>query len=257
VEIAEIIFTIGDPSQTADLSWDASLTRVFDDGTIESPPCDNTNDVQATEIALGTLLSDDAFLPVELVSFEAQADGTDALLQWATASETNNAGFNVEWRAATQPNAEEGAERQWLQVVWVEGAGTTEEAQLYRHRISGLEPGRHVFRLKQIDYDGTFEYSPEVEVAVEVGETFMLSRAYPNPFNPETSFRLAVAQAQAVTIEVYNVLGRRVEVLFDGEMAANQSRAFVWEAGDHPSGLYFIRSIGERFAETRQVTLVK
>ncbi|HMB92349.1 MAG TPA: T9SS type A sorting domain-containing protein, partial [Rhodothermales bacterium] len=109
----------------------------------------------------------------------------------------------------------------------------------------------------QIDYDGTFEYSPEVEVVVEMVETFALSAAYPNPFNPQTSFTVAVAQPQAVTIEVYNVLGRRVAVRFEGEMSADRTRTLVWEAGDRPSGLYFIRAVGERFNETRQVTLVK
>ncbi|HMB92339.1 MAG TPA: hypothetical protein VKP65_15915, partial [Rhodothermales bacterium] len=112
-EIAEVIFTIDHPSATAGLSWDASLTRVFDDGSLASPDapttCDDAVNVEATEIALGTLLGDDAFLPVELISFEGQADGSAVLLQWSTASETNNAGFTVEQRADTGSDAERDA----------------------------------------------------------------------------------------------------------------------------------------------------
>jgi hypothetical protein len=262
-EIAEVIFTIEDPSATAGLMWDASLTRVFDDGSLASPnpptTCDTATDVEATEIVLGTLLGDDAFLPVELTMFEAQADGRDVVLTWATASETNNAGFTVERRAGATSDAELEAvdAAQWSEVAWVEGAGTTEEAQTYTHRLTGLEPGRHVFRLKQIDYDGTFAYSPEIEVTVELAKRFALSAAYPNPFNPQTSFSLAVAQTQEVSVEVYNVLGRRVDVLHQGMMEAKQARSFVWEASSHPSGLYFIRVVGEQFVETRRVTLIK
>jgi hypothetical protein len=195
-------------------------------------------------------------LPVELIAFEALRDGDTVHLTWETASETNNAGFEIQ-RISKNVEADGHPPDVWQILDFVEGYGTTDEAQTYSYRVDELAPGTHRFRLKQIDYDGTHEYSPEVEVAVGVAGTYRMSAAYPNPFNPQTSFSLAVARAQQVEIAVYDVLGRRVEVLFDGEMAANQSRAFVWKARDRPSGLYFIRVIGERFAETRQVTLVK
>jgi hypothetical protein len=96
-----------------------------------------------------------------------------------------------------------------------------------------------------------------VEVALVVPGEYHLSPAYPNPFNPQTAFSLGVAQAQAVRVEAYDALGRRVAVLFDGTMAANQSRAFVFEAAALPSGLYVIRAAGERFVATQHVVLAK
>jgi hypothetical protein len=139
----------------------------------------------------------------------------------------------------------------------VEGQGTTEKAQNYTYRVRSLEPGRHVFRLKQIDFDGTFDYSPQVEVVVSVAGEYAMSQAYPNPFNPRTSVSLAVGRRQEVEARVFDILGRQVEVLWRGEMAAHASRAFVWEADRHPSGLYFIRVQGEHFIEMRRVMLVK
>lgn len=191
---------------------------------------------------------DTTLLPVELVAFEAVIDTDGVLLRWTTASETYNAGFEVQ-------HAAEGAG--WAVLGFVGGAGTTAAPQHYRYHAADVVPGRHRFRLKQIDYDGTFEYSPQVEVAIGVMGTHQLSAAYPNPFNPQTAFSLAVGQVQEVRIEVYDVLGRRVALLHEGTMQANASRMVVWEAGDRPGGLYFIRVLGERFAETRQVTLIK
>ncbi len=188
-------------------------------------------------------------LPVELTLFEALVDGEVVRLNWETASETNNAGFEIEHRRAENDA--------FVQLGFVEGFGTTLQPQSYRYPVAGLTVGSHVFRLKQVDYDGAFAYSPEVEVEITMAEAYQLSAAYPNPFNPETTFTLAVGQAQAVSVEVFNVLGQRVAVLHRGEVAANVSRVFRWEAGDHPSGLYFIRVAGAQFAETRQVMLMK
>jgi hypothetical protein len=91
-------------------------------------------------------------LPVELTSFEAQADGDAVVLRWTTLTETNNAGFEVEQRTDST----------WTQVGFAEGFGTTTEPRAYVYRIEAVAPGLHGFRLKQIDYDGGFAYSPEV-----------------------------------------------------------------------------------------------
>ena len=199
-----------------------------------------------------TLGSSSTPLPVELTSFEATVDGFAVLLRWQTASETNNAGFEV------QRSRDEGQEEgDWQVLGFVEGAGTTAEPQDYTYRVAEVASGTHRFRLKQIDFDGAFDYSPEVEVAIAVPGDYLLTPAYPNPFNPQTQFSLGVARAQDVRIEVFDALGRRVDVLFDGPMASNQSRAFVFDAAMLPSGLYVIRVGGERFVETQHVVLVK
>ena len=187
-------------------------------------------------------------LPVELTRFEALQHAGGVALTWATASEWNNAGFEIQRQAAA------GA---FETLGFVAGNGTTNEPQTYGYRVEALPPGRHVFRLKQVDFDGAFEYSPEVEVAVELTQRFALSEAYPNPFNPATQFTLAVDRRQTVSVEVFNLLGQRVRTLFAGTLEANAPRTFTFDARDLPSGLYLYRVSGETFAATRQMTLLK
>lgn len=86
---------------------------------------------------------------------------------------------------------------------------------------------------------------------------FVLSSAYPNPFNPQTSFTLRVEERQDVKVEVFNLLGRPVKILFEGTMDADETRTFTFEAGDLPSGIYLYRVRGEEFTATRQMTLLK
>ena len=159
-------------------------------------------------------------IPVELTHVGAQVDGRDVTLTWETASETNNAGFEVQMRQGES----------WSPLGFVGGHGTTTEAQAYAFQVRDLLPGTYTFRLKQIDFDGAFEYSPEVEAGVSVPTTHLLTQAYPNPFNPQARFDLAVAQSQHVDIALYNVLGQRVASVFNGPMEANQTRTFTLDA---------------------------
>ena len=191
-------------------------------------------------------------LPVELISFDAVVDGADVLLAWETASELNNAGFEIQGIST-----DEDVSSWWEVMGFVEGHGTTEMPQSYRYRVEDLDPGRYTFRLKQIDYDGTFEYHPEVEVLVELPEAYALSAAYPNPFNPQAQFRLSVGQRQHVTVEVYNALGQAVAVLFEGMMEASITRTFTIDGSALQSGVYLYRVTGKTFSESRTVMLVK
>jgi hypothetical protein len=200
-------------------------------------------------------------LPVELVAFEALSDGAGAVrLHWTTASETNNAGFEVQHLAGgdgAHASAEDGQATAWQRLGWVDGHGTTAEAQRYTYRTDDLVPGTHRFRLKQIDYDGAFEYSPEVEVIVGLHRSHVVERAYPNPFNPEATLRFAVQREQPVTVSLYDALGRQVAVPFDGVARAGQMQRVTIDGSALPSGLYLVRVRGERFVETRTLTLVR
>ena len=205
----------------------------------------------ATNGANSNFFVDDVVLlskvPVELVGFNATVSGMDVHLDWQTASETNNAGFEVQ----TQDG------ENWNALAWVEGHGTTTEAQTYTYTADDLGVGTHTFRLKQIDFDGAFEYHGNVEVTVETPGTHLISSAYPNPFNPQSQFTLAVAQDQIVTAEIYNTLGQRVAVLFEGTVEANQSQLVTIDGAGLASGMYVVRVIGERFSDAISVTLLK
>lgn len=189
-------------------------------------------------------------LPVELVAFTATADGEAAVLRWETASETNNAGFEVQHRQ-DQP----GQEPLWQPLGFVEGTGTTAAAQAYTFRTAGLAPGRHVFRLRQVDYDGAFAYSPEVEATV-APTALALEAAYPNPFNPETMIAFDLPAPAEVAVEVFDGLGRRVAVLARGPYAAGRHE-LRWQAAGLPSGVYLVRMAAAGQVRTQTVTILR
>ena len=186
-------------------------------------------------------------VPVELDSFDSRVDGSSIILNWSTASETNNAGFELQKLTGES----------WDALGWVEGHGTTTEAQSYTFTAHGLHVGTHVFRLKQIDFDGEFEYHGNVEATIGTPGSHLITSAYPNPFNPQSQFTLAVATDQRVTAALFNTLGQRVAVLFDGMVVANQVRSVSIDGAGLPSGLYVVRVNGERFSDALRVTLLK
>ncbi|MEM6335008.1 MAG: T9SS type A sorting domain-containing protein [Bacteroidota bacterium] len=201
-------------------------------------------------------LEESSPLPVELTAFDATHDAPGSLaLSWATATETNNAGFAVE--RALDVAGGRVARSGWMEVGFVGGVGTTTEAQAYSYRISDLEPGRYQLRLRQVDFDGTFSYSPVVEATVEVPGQVFFSAPAPNPFTSRTRLRLATSSDQTVRVEVFDALGRPVAMLFEGHVQADLASELTLEAGDLPAGTYLIRATGETFVETQRVTLVR
>ena len=194
-------------------------------------------------------------LPVELVSFEAKRHSDAVALQWTTATEQGNTGFEVHHRRVERENAPGGAT--WETVAFVEGAGTTQEVQTYHHRIAELDPGRHAFRLKQVDYDGQASFSSEVEVAIELPSAHAVSALHPNPFSSQASFTLAVRQTQTVRVDVFDLLGRRIATLYDDVLPAEHVERFHLDGSAWPSGTYLVRTSGDHFAETHRVMLVK
>ncbi len=185
-------------------------------------------------------------LPVELISFTGLVDGNDAVLSWETASETNNAGFEVQRFGGSG----------WQQVGYVTGAGTTTEAQSYVFSVQGLAPGSHQFRLKQIDFDGTFAFSPTVIVAIQAGPRPQLIDAHPNPFKPRTTIRFSVPEQGPVSVKVYDVMGRLVAELHDGTLPAGIHNV-AWDASGMASGVYFYRMQAGNFVESKRMMLLQ
>ncbi len=188
-------------------------------------------------------------LPVELTTFDATLDNRDVLLRWATASETNNAGFEVQMR-----NKPEAA---FTPLDFVDGHGTTPEAQDYTYRVPNLAPDTYAFRLKQIDFDGASELSPEVEITVTLTDAYALSEAYPNPVRHEAELALSMREAQHVRADVFDMLGRRVATLHDGVLDANRVHPIRIDTDRLSSGLYLVRVTGERFTDTRRIVVAR
>jgi hypothetical protein len=191
----------------------------------------------------------EADLPVELAHFGATVDGEDLVLEWITASETNNAGFTVEHRLAD--------EAIFREVGFVDGAGTSLDSKSYSFRIVDPGPGRHAVRLKQIDFDGTVTFSPQVLASIEVPGDYFLTAAYPNPLTTSATVEFAVPSAQKVRLELIDVQGRPVRTIFDGRLDANARRSVSIDAVGLASGTYFLRMNGERFQTSQTVTVAK
>jgi hypothetical protein len=189
-------------------------------------------------------------LPVELSSFVGRQIGGGAVrLQWRTQSETNNAGFAVEQRPDAGP---------FRQVAFVPGVGTTSRPQDYRHRVEGVRPGTHVFRLRQVDHDGSFAYSKPVRVQVNVEGAVWMQGPAPNPSRGRVRLELAVETAQQVVVETYDLLGRRVHRAVQA-LPAHRMIPLDLDFGELrlPSGPYFVHVRGETFSETKRVILLR
>jgi hypothetical protein len=198
-----------------------------------------------------TLATVEGNLPVELVSFTGVALGSMVKLQWATASEVGNAGYEIEGHRSQVTG------QSWHNLGFVAGHGTTDRPQSYTFRVEGLVPGKHRFRLKQIDYDGTFEYSPVIEVAVNVPGTHFVGEVYPNPAGGLASFEVIPGRDQRVRVALYDVAGRKMGVLIDEDLEAAEPRRATISTSDLPSGVYFVLVDGETFSEARRFVVTQ
>ena len=191
----------------------------------------------------------DNSLPVELVDFRVRIDGLEAVLSWTTLSENGNAGFDVE--LFDRDNV------QWQTEAFISGAGTSTVQQQYSYRTQALASGRHKFRLRQIDFDGSFEYSDVVEIEILPGAVYELASAFPNPFSESTTIAITVLIGQEIEAALYNVLGQEVLPLYSGPIGSNERREFTIDGSSLTSGIYIYRIEGEDFSLARQVTLIR
>ena len=201
------------------------------------------------------LVGPSSAIPVELASFDATTEGPEVQLSWQTASETNNAGFAVERRVGARGR---GSESAWTQVGFVEGAGTTEQAQTYRFTDAEVpfEAEQVRYRLRQQDLDGTTSLSDEVTVELGAPSKARLHAPFPNPSAQQATVRYKVPQQSTVEIAVYDVLGRRVETIVDGQVPAGREQRTVQTAQRAP-GTYFVRMrIGDT-VQTQRLTIVR
>ena len=190
-------------------------------------------------------------VPVELTSFTASVNDNDVTLNWVTASELNNNGFQVERKS----NGE-------YQVIgFVPGFGTTTETRAYSFSDVNLTAGNYSYRLKQIDYDGTFEYSDPVEVEIIVPDVYSLHQNYPNPFNPSTKIDFSLAVDSKVSLKVFDILGQEVANLVNTNLVAG-SHNVDFNASLLNSGVYFYRIEatgidGTNFTNVKKMILTK
>lgn len=196
----------------------------------------------------GTILkTTNGGVPVELISFSAKQDNALIILDWTTSTEINNSGFEIERQFGNDD---------WLNLGYVPGHGTTTEKQVYQFKDKPEEKGKYVYRLKQIDFDGTFEYSNEVAIEYTPKFTFELEQNYPNPFNPTTTIRYSIPEMQQVTLQVHNSLGEIVSELVNGVQEGGMHE-IKFNGSGAPSGVYFYSLASGSFYQTKKLILLK
>jgi hypothetical protein len=124
-------------------------------------------------------------------------------------------------------------------------------------RLRNLEYGKQSFRLRIIESDGAITYSDQVELLLDVPGGFEATEVYPNPFESTAHFTLTVRESQAVVVEVFNLAGQRIDVLFDGVVEAASPKRLEFDGTDLAGGVYFYRARGETFVATDKMVLVK
>ena len=172
-------------------------------------------------------------VPVELTTFTGSTKNNSVELNWRTATETNNEGYQIE-RSIDNKN--------FTKIGFVQGNGNTTVQHTYSFLDNNLSPGKYYYRLKQMNYDGSYTYSQVVELSVGTPAKFSLSQNYPNPFNPTTTISFSVPQKSFVTLKVYNILGKEVATLVNGVKEAG-SYNINFDASRFSSGVYFYNLI--------------
>jgi len=199
---------------------------------------------------VATLADISDIVPVELRSFAANVRNSSVELLWSTATELNNRGFEVERSVNDQNN--------FVTIGFVDGEGNSTEINYYSFtdnpQLSGIN--QIYYRLKQVDFDGTYSYSDVVNVTYDVPAEFVLNQNYPNPFNPSTTISYFVPKESFVSIKIYDFLGREVTTLVS-EMKSTGSYELAFDASNIPSGTYFYVMTSESYSNTKKMVLLK
>ncbi|MFH1457196.1 MAG: C25 family cysteine peptidase [Patescibacteria group bacterium] len=192
-------------------------------------------------------------VPVGLASFDAIVEKSAVKLIWATATESNNYGFEVQRKTA--------GNEMFQQIGFVPGNGTSGMANFYEYIDNQLSQKHYYYRLKQIDLDGKFEYSPILEVTLDMPSVFQLRQNYPNPFNPETNIEYQLPQQCRVKLVVYNMLGQEIRTLLNKQQEAGYFQ-IRWDGLDEqghkvPSGIYLYKFEAGEYVRIKKMLMTK
>ncbi len=195
------------------------------------------------------VMSDDGLLPVELASFTSTVNKNSVTLNWKTSSEVNNSGFDIERK-------KEGTSL-WNKVGSIQGKGTTNEEILYKFEDRNVPTASYKYRLKQIDFNGNYEYHNLVNtVQVGVPDKWDLSQNYPNPFNPTTKINFDIPKESIVKLNVYDISGRLVANIVNEKKDAGYFTV-EFNGSSLSSSVYFYRLETESFTMTKKMMLIK
>ncbi len=201
----------------------------------------------------------EGILPVELTSFAAKVIGKSVMLNWETATEINNYGFDIERAVISNLPAGRQAEVRnlsWEKIGFVNGNGNSNAPKVYSFVDDKVSAGKYSYRLKQIDNDGQIEYSKTIEVDMNGVRKFELSQNYPNPFNPTTTIKFNLPEAGTVKLTLFNILGQQIRTLVN-EFKESGTHTINFDASELNSGMYIYKIESGSFTQTRKMTLIK
>jgi len=194
-----------------------------------------------------TVFNEGGIVPVELNSFTATANGKEVTLNWSTATELNNQGFEVQRKFGSND---------FVTVGSVKGYGTTTSPNQYSYVDKLIDPGKYFYRLKQIDFNGTFEYSDVIEVEVRSVDKFALEQNYPNPFNPTTTIGYILQEKSNAKLTLLNAIGEEIAVLVNKEQDKGYHKV-EFDAANLSSGVYFYQLKAGSYVETKKMILLR
>lgn len=194
-------------------------------------------------------------VPVELFSFSARVSNTEnIILEWSTTTECNNYGFEVQRLSNESP-------RQFKSIGFVKGNGTAARPKNYQFVDKNLPEGTFNYRLKQIDFDGSYEFSDTIEITIELPSSVQLYKNYPNPFNSSTTISYTLPKSGHVELKIYNIKGEEIFTLVeDFQNTGHQS--VVWHGFDKngfevSTGIYYVRLKTSDQSQFRRMLLMK
>ncbi len=222
--------------------WMYSVNKIPSiDGNFSYEMLAGTRDGKVVCFSGGTIA-----VPVELTAFSGIATSSNVILNWSTATEANNSGFDVERQSNNI----------WEKIGFVPGSGTTTNLRSYSYVDEKVSSGNYSYRLKQIDFSGQYEYSDIIEIEVSSPTEYSLEQNYPNPFNPRTTISYSIKEKGLVTLKVFDILGNAVSVIVNEEKEAGNYKV-DFEATTFASGIYFYSLKTGEILLTKKMVLLK
>ncbi len=220
--------------------------------------------VQYGKIDLGKAVQNsdsNSSLPIELTSFTGAFSNEYVLLKWATSTEINNYGFEIERSPSPTLSQREGASRnlmwaEWSAIGFVKGSGNSNSPKQYSFIDYKPGNGNVDYKLKQIDNDGRISYSNTIQLKIKNPLSFKLNQNYPNPFNPTTTISYEIAKLNHVTLKIYDILGNKIATLVNEEKPAGIYEV-IWNAVNQPNGVYLYQLKAGNFTDTKKLILLK
>lgn len=212
------------------------------------------NDGDQWNFAPSKIITVANIVPVELTSFTASVSEGEVALTWATATEMNNKGFEVE-----RAEVVGGVKQEFTSLTFIQGSGTTTEPRIYNYTDRPGKTGTFAYRIKQTDYDGSFTYyNLSAETEVTMPELYTLEQNYPNPFNPSTQIRFSLASESFVTMKIYSITGQEVATLLQKQMEkGSHNISFTPDDYGLTSGVYIYTLDAGDYKAARKMAVLK